>query len=355
MRQRSAGAIGDRACTAMTPAVRVALGQLRERRERVERRLGVARRDANAGAVDGQPVGARRRRRIAAARQRRAPRRARDHRRRHAERAPTIADDREAARIDVAPRTVQRHGARSERRRCTRRQRRAAAAAPERARPAAAPRSIARRTATSRAAAAAVASTSRRLSAAEDVARTLDGNGAPMTLSGADYRGHRRILRGQPRDRHLLCAARRQGRRRVLPLGPQSVRGGSPACRWSRRRSRSTRRSRLPASSPQHGIAGNWLWWNIGDASGILTVFFFATLWRRSGVLTDVEFIELRYGGRAGDVRCAACAPSIQGVLVNTIIMGWVNLAMVKVLSLTLHVPTTRGALRLSRVHRRST
>jgi Na+/proline symporter len=89
----------------------------------------------------------------------------------------------------------------------------------------------------------------------------------------------------------------------------------------------------------QNGIAGNWLWWNMA-ASGLLTVFFFAALWRRSGVLTDVEFIELRYGGRAASWLRGVRA-IYQGVLVNTIIMGWVNLAMVKVLSLTLHVPTT--------------
>jgi Na+/proline symporter len=88
----------------------------------------------------------------------------------------------------------------------------------------------------------------------------------------------------------------------------------------------------------QNGIAGNWLWWNMA-ASGILTVFFFAALWRRSGVLTDVEFIELRYGGAPASWLRGVRAV-YQGVIVNTIIMGWVNLAMVKVLSLTLHVPT---------------
>src|SRR5947199_9592978 len=47
----------------------------------------------------------------------------------------------------------------------------------------------------------------------------------------------------------------------------------------------------------KYGVAGNWLWWN-GAFSGVLTVFFFSRLWRRAGVLTDVEFAELRYGGR---------------------------------------------------------
>jgi Na+/proline symporter len=87
----------------------------------------------------------------------------------------------------------------------------------------------------------------------------------------------------------------------------------------------------------QHGIAGNWVWWS-SVMSGILTVFFFAKLWRRSGVLTDVEFIELRYSGKAAAALRLARA-LFQGVFVNTVIMGWVNLAMAKILELTLHVP----------------
>ena len=46
----------------------------------------------------------------------------------------------------------------------------------------------------------------------------------------------------------------------------------------------------------RYGIAGNWLWWNMA-ASGMLTVFVYARLWRRAGVMTDVEFAELRYSG----------------------------------------------------------
>src|SRR5271165_5770621 len=87
----------------------------------------------------------------------------------------------------------------------------------------------------------------------------------------------------------------------------------------------------------QHGIAGNWVWWS-SVMSGILTVFFFARLWRRSGVLTDVEFIELRYGGKpAAALRFVRAI--FAGVLVNSIVMGWVNLAMAKIIELTLHVP----------------
>ena len=46
-----------------------------------------------------------------------------------------------------------------------------------------------------------------------------------------------------------------------------------------------------------NGVAGNWLWWNL-VMSGMLTVFFYARLWRRAGVMTDVEFAQLRYSGR---------------------------------------------------------
>src|SRR5271169_3728620 len=46
----------------------------------------------------------------------------------------------------------------------------------------------------------------------------------------------------------------------------------------------------------RNGIAGNWVWWTY-LMSGMLTVFFFARLWRRAGVLTDVEFAEIRYAG----------------------------------------------------------
>lgn len=74
------------------------------------------------------------------------------------------------------------------------------------------------------------------------------------------------------------------------------------------------------------GIAGNWIWWNMLFGA-MLTVFFFARLWRRSGVLTDVEFVELRYNGAP-----AAWLRGIKalyfGLLLNVIIMAWVTLAM---------------------------
>ncbi len=86
-----------------------------------------------------------------------------------------------------------------------------------------------------------------------------------------------------------------------------------------------------------HGVAGNWIWWN-ASASGILTVFFFAALWRRAGVVTDVELIEVRYGGAPArwlrGFRAAYLA-----LPVNCLILGWVNLAMAKILGLTLGIP----------------
>ncbi len=81
-----------------------------------------------------------------------------------------------------------------------------------------------------------------------------------------------------------------------------------------------------------NGIAGNWLWWNFA-LGGVLTVFFFARLWRRSGVLTDVEFVELRYSGPA-----AAWLRGLKavyfGLLMNVIILGWVSLAMQTVIDI---------------------
>src|SRR5438309_6246919 len=81
----------------------------------------------------------------------------------------------------------------------------------------------------------------------------------------------------------------------------------------------------------KNGVAGNWLWWSM-LASGMLTVFFFARLWRRAEVVTDVELIELRYAGKPAAFLRAFRAAYL-GLVVNIIIMGWVNLGMAKVLS----------------------
>ena len=83
-----------------------------------------------------------------------------------------------------------------------------------------------------------------------------------------------------------------------------------------------------------NGIAGNWLWWNAGLGS-MLTVFFFARLWRRAWILTDVEFAEIRYAGRQAAILRALRAVYL-GLPINCLIIGWVNLAMAKILSTTL-------------------
>jgi Na+/proline symporter len=71
--------------------------------------------------------------------------------------------------------------------------------------------------------------------------------------------------------------------------------------------------------------------------SGMLTVFFFAKLWRRAGVLTDIEFAEMRYSGKpAAFLR--GFRSIYLGIPVNMIVLGWVNLAMIKILSLILGI-----------------
>ncbi len=78
------------------------------------------------------------------------------------------------------------------------------------------------------------------------------------------------------------------------------------------------------------GISGNWLWWNM-VAGNVLTVFFFAKLWRRANILTDVEFIEIRYSGKAAAFLRGFKAIYL-GVFMNVIIMGWVNVALAEIL-----------------------
>jgi SSS family solute:Na+ symporter len=93
----------------------------------------------------------------------------------------------------------------------------------------------------------------------------------------------------------------------------------------------------------KHGVAGNWLWWNM-VMSGILTVFFYARLWRRAGVITDVEFTELRYGGKPAAILRGFRAAYL-ALPINLIIMGWVNLAMMEIVSTTLHISEVAALL----------
>jgi Na+/proline symporter len=82
----------------------------------------------------------------------------------------------------------------------------------------------------------------------------------------------------------------------------------------------------------KNGIAGNWIWWSF-LMSGMLTVFFYARLWRRAGVMTDIEFAEIRYSGKPAAFLRGFRAVYL-GIFINCIILGWVNLAMVKILGL---------------------
>ncbi len=89
----------------------------------------------------------------------------------------------------------------------------------------------------------------------------------------------------------------------------------------------------------EDGIAGNWLWWN-AVLSGMLATFLFARLWRRSEIITDVEFTELRYSGPSASFLRGFRALYI-GLPINCITMGWVILAMQKIVVLTLNLPDT--------------
>lgn len=84
----------------------------------------------------------------------------------------------------------------------------------------------------------------------------------------------------------------------------------------------------------KNGIAGNWLWWNLA-IGGLLTVFFFARLWRRSGIMTDLEFIEIRYSGIEAAILRGFRAIYL-GLFLNVIVIGWVHKAMEKIFLITL-------------------
>lgn len=79
----------------------------------------------------------------------------------------------------------------------------------------------------------------------------------------------------------------------------------------------------------RHGVAGNWVWWAFALTS-VATVFFYAKLWRRSGVLTDLEFYEMRYSGKAAKA-VRGFRSVYLGLLFNCLIMASVNLAACKI------------------------
>ena len=87
----------------------------------------------------------------------------------------------------------------------------------------------------------------------------------------------------------------------------------------------------------EHGVSDNWLWWSF-LLTGMMTVFLYARLWRRSGVLTDLEFYEIRYSGKAASVLRGFRAIYL-GLLFNCVIMATVNLAAAKIANLLLGWP----------------
>src|SRR5689334_16215252 len=85
------------------------------------------------------------------------------------------------------------------------------------------------------------------------------------------------------------------------------------------------------------GVAGNWRWWAF-TLTGVSTVFFYARLWRRSGVMTDLEFYELRYSGKAAGV-VRGFRSVYLGLFFNCVIMASVNLAACKIANVLFGLP----------------
>src|SRR5215831_4648912 len=93
----------------------------------------------------------------------------------------------------------------------------------------------------------------------------------------------------------------------------------------------------------EHGVADNWLWWSF-LLTGMLTVFFYARMWRRSGVLTDLEFYERRYSGKAASFVRGFRAVYL-GLFFNCVIMATVNLAAAKIGNIVLGWPMGKTLL----------
>lgn len=90
----------------------------------------------------------------------------------------------------------------------------------------------------------------------------------------------------------------------------------------------------------QGGISGNWIWW-AGLIGGMFTTFFFAALWRKSGVLTEVELIEIRYSGRAASVLRGVKAVYL-GLFMNIAVIAWVNKAMMTLIEVFFDVSASQ-------------
>ncbi|MEP6642848.1 MAG: sodium:solute symporter family protein [Acidobacteriaceae bacterium] len=91
----------------------------------------------------------------------------------------------------------------------------------------------------------------------------------------------------------------------------------------------------------RQGIAGNWIWWGL-CVGGMLTVFFFARYWRRAEILTDVQFVEVRYGGPAAAFLRGFKAVYL-GLFMNCFILGWVTQAMISIITVLLGPVIAQG------------
>src|SRR5881392_3717820 len=91
----------------------------------------------------------------------------------------------------------------------------------------------------------------------------------------------------------------------------------------------------------RQGIAGNWIWWG-SCVGGMLTVFFFARYWRRAEILTDVQLVEIRYGGKPAAFLRGFKAVYL-GLFMNCFILGWVTRAMVSIIVVVLGPVIAQG------------
>src|SRR5437660_12268771 len=85
-----------------------------------------------------------------------------------------------------------------------------------------------------------------------------------------------------------------------------------------------------------NGVGGNWLWWSFLP-SGMMTVFLLARLWRRSGIITDVQFAEMRYSGKPAAFLRGFRAVYL-GLLINCLILCWVTKAMLNIISMSMGI-----------------
>ena len=91
----------------------------------------------------------------------------------------------------------------------------------------------------------------------------------------------------------------------------------------------------------RQGIAGNWIWWGF-CVGGMLTVFFFARYWRRAEIVTDVQFVEIRYAGKPAAFLRGFKAIYL-GLFMNCFILGWVTKAMVSIIAVLLGPVIAQG------------